>query len=145
MKSLLVQASARIIVPIQILLSVILLLRGHNEPGGGFIGGLVCASAFVLYGFGFGLPAAYRLLRISPLTLIGCGLLVAAAGGLPALLQGLPFMTGVWADFSIQTFVVGKLKFGTPLLFDIGVFLVVTGTVLLMVQGMSEEENEEEN
>ena len=140
MTSLLVQAAARIIVPIQFVISVLLLLRGHNEPGGGFIGGLVCASAFILYGFAFGLPAALKLLCFSPVTLIGCGLLIAVAGGVPALFYGLPFMTGVWADFAVQTIVIGKLKFGTPLLFDIGVFLVVTGTVLLMVKGMTEEE-----
>lgn len=143
MTSFLVRASARIIVPLQILLSVLLLLRGHNEPGGGFIGGLVCASAFILYDFAFGLPKMLKFLRISPVRLIGLGLLIAAGSALPALFTGQPFMTGVWADFALQTYVVGKLKFGTPLLFDVGIFLAVTGATLLMVVGMTEGKERE--
>lgn len=141
MNSLLVRASARIIVPIQLILSVLLLLRGHNEPGGGFIGGLVCASAFILYGIAFGQDQSARLLRISPQALIGWGLLVAAGSGLPALFGGLPFLTGVWSDLAVQTVLAGKVKFGTPLLFDLGVFMVVAGTALLMVAAMTNEEN----
>jgi multicomponent Na+:H+ antiporter subunit B len=140
MTSILVRAGARIIVPLQLTLSVLVLLRGHNEPGGGFIGGLLCASAFILYGFAFGLPRMRKFLRITPGGLIGWGLLIAAVSALPALALGQPFFTGVWTDLAVQTFIVGKIKASTPLLFDIGVFLVVTGTALLMILGMSEPE-----
>lgn len=139
MSSLLLRAAARLIVPLQIVLSIILLLRGHNEPGGGFIGGLVCGAAFILYGVAFGMARGQSLLPLPSQTLIGIGLLCAAASGLPALVEGLPFLTGLWSDIAIPTYIVGKLKFGTPLLFDIGVYLVVWGVATLMAFSMSDE------
>jgi multicomponent Na+:H+ antiporter subunit B len=143
MKSYLVRASARIIVPLLLVLSVLVLLRGHNEPGGGFIGGLVCGCAYVLWGIAFGMPAALQLLRVSPLRLMGWGLFLAGASALPALLVGRPIFTGLWPDWSIPTGIVGKIKLGTPLFFDVGIFLVVAGTVVLMVYAMTGEERKE--
>jgi multicomponent Na+:H+ antiporter subunit B len=139
MNSLLLRAAAKIIVPLQILLAIILLLRGHNEPGGGFIGGLVCGAAFILYGVAFGMARGQSLLPLHSRRLIGWGLLCSVLSGIPALLEGLPYMTGLWANFAIPTFIVGKLKFGTPLLFDFGVFLVVWGIATLMAFSMSDE------
>lgn len=138
MDSLILRTAARIIMPLQIAFSIVLLLRGHNEPGGGFIGGLVAACGIALVGVSHGMSAARRLLRVRPQTLIGLGLLCAALSGLPALLEGAPFMTGLWGG-SVPTLIVGDLKFGTPLLFDTGVYMVVTGIALLMVFSMSEE------
>lgn len=143
MTSFLVRASARIITPLLILVSFLLLLRGHNEPGGGFIGGLVCGCAFVLWGIAFGMPAALKFMRIAPQALIGWGLLVASGSALPALFLGLPIFTGVWPSWAIPTLVVGKVKLGTPLFFDLGIFMVVAGTVVLMVLAMSEDEGKE--
>lgn len=139
MNSLLLRTAARIIVPLQIVLSIILLLRGHNEPGGGFMGGLVCGAAFILYGVAFGMARGQALLLLPSRTLIGLGLLVAAGSGLPGMLEGLPFLTGLWSDLAIPTYIVGKLKFGTPLLFDVGVYLVVWGIATMMAFGMSDE------
>lgn len=141
MNSLLLRTSAKIIAPLQIVLSIILLLRGHNEPGGGFVGGLVFASAFIFYGVAYGMPASRHLLRFDPRTILGVGLIAATASGLLAPILGLPFLTGVWSNLSIQSFVAGQIKLGTPLLFDVGVFLVVVGTATLMVYSMSEEES----
>ncbi len=143
MKSYVLRAGARIIVPLLVILSALLLLRGHNEPGGGFIGGLVCGSAFVLWGIAFGMPAALQLLRIPPLGLMGWGLFLAGASALPALFAGRPIFTGLWPDWSIPTGIVGKVKLGTPLFFDLGIFLVVAGTVVLMVYAMAGEEGKE--
>jgi multicomponent Na+:H+ antiporter subunit B len=125
-------------VPLQLAFSIVLLVRGHNEPGGGFIGGLVAACGIALYGVAHGIPAGRRLLRIRPQTLIGLGLFFAAASGLPAVFLGLPFMTAFW-DGSVPTLVAGELKFGTPLLFDTGVYLVVAGVAVLMVFTMAED------
>ena len=108
--------------PLLLLFAVFLLLRGHNEPGGGFVGGLVVASAFVLYTIAYGVSASRRALLLDPSTLLGVGLLVAAGSGMPAVLFGLPFMTAAWA-FAV----------GTPLVFDLGVFLAVIGVVLTIV------------
>ncbi len=139
MNSLLLRAASRLIVPLQIVLSIILLLRGHNEPGGGFIGGLVCGAAFILYGVAFGMARGQALLPLNSRRLIGWGLLCSVGSGLPALLQGLPYLTGLWSKIAIPTWIVGKLKFGTPLLFDFGVFLVVWGIATLMAFSMSDE------
>ena len=67
-------------------------------------------------------------------------MLVAALSGVPALVDGLPYLSGVWSDLGVQTILAGKVKFGTPLLFDVGVFLVVAGTALLMVDSMTDDE-----
>jgi multicomponent Na+:H+ antiporter subunit B len=138
--SLLLCTAARIIVPLQLVASFFLLLRGHNEPGGGFAGGLLAASAIILHGLAHGMLAARRLLHITPQVLIGVGLLIAAGSGLVSMIAGLPFLTGLWGG-SMPTLVVGDLKFGTPLLFDIGVYLVVTGVSVLLVFSMTKEED----
>ena len=117
--------------PLLLLFSVFLLLRGHNEPGGGFVGGLVAAAAFALYAIAFGVQRARRALLVQPLTLLGVGLLVALLGGVPAVLRGKPFMSALWAS--------GPVPLGTPALFDVGVFLVVAGVVLMMIFSLAEE------
>jgi multicomponent Na+:H+ antiporter subunit A len=125
------RTAARLLMPLLLLFSVFLLLRGHNEPGGGFVGGLVAASAFALYGLAFGVERARHALLVKPLTLLGTGLLIALVSGLPAVLRGQPFLTASWA--------LGPVAVGTPALFDLGVFLVVGGVVLMMIFTLAEE------
>ena len=119
-----------------ILLSIVFLLRGHNEPGGGFIGGLVAASGYILYALAVGLDETRRLLYLHPRTLISLGLLIAIASGIPALFAGEPFMKGLWTDVDFAGF--EGVKFGTPFVFDVGVFLVVIGVTLLMAFTLEE-------
>jgi multicomponent Na+:H+ antiporter subunit B len=140
--SLILQVAARLIVPLQLAFSLLLLVRGHNEPGGGFIGGLVAACAISLHGVANGIPATRRALRVNPRIVIGFGLLVAAVSGLPALSLGRPYMSGLWGG-SVQTFIAGVVKFGTPFLFDVGVYLVVAGVAVHMVFAMAEAETED--
>ncbi len=111
-------------------MSVLVLLRGHNEPGGGFIGGLLAAAGFVVQGLAFGPAPARRLLRTHPLNLLAAGLLLAALSGVPGLLRGAPYMAAQWWGEVLD---LGKL--GTVLLFDIGVYLVVLGAVTLILLG----------
>jgi multicomponent Na+:H+ antiporter subunit A len=125
------RTAARLLMPLLLLFAVFLVLRGHNEPGGGFVGGLVAASAFALYGIAFGVPRARQAMLVRPLTLLGAGLLIALVSGLPAVLRGQPFLTAVW--------IADPVALGTPLLFDVGVFLVVGGVVLMMVFSLAEE------
>ncbi|MGF1657344.1 MAG: Na+/H+ antiporter subunit B [Verrucomicrobiales bacterium] len=138
--SILLQAATQLIFPLQLGLSVFLLLRGHNLPGGGFIGGLVAASAFVLYGLTYGLTAAQTRLWVRPEKLIALGLIVAGLSMVPAMLINLPAMQALWLPFSIPTAVVDDLKLGTPLVFDIGVYLTVIGSAIIMVFSLQEEE-----
>jgi multicomponent Na+:H+ antiporter subunit B len=119
-----------------LLVSVFLLVRGHNEPGGGFVGGLTAATAFALVLLSEGLGAARRLLRVAPLSFVAAGLTVALASGIPSLLRGQPFMTGVWLGARLP--VVGKI--GTPVVFDVGVYLAVVGVVLAILFALAEEE-----
>ena len=135
MNSLILSAATRYLLPLLLLLSVYLLLRGHNLPGGGFVGGLVGASAFALYCIAHGVDASKRVLRVSPRTLIAIGLLTAAVSGCLSLFAGLPFMTGIWSSDMLA--IMGKI--GTPALFDMGVYLVVLGVVLTIIYSLSEE------
>ncbi|MBX3025258.1 putative monovalent cation/H+ antiporter subunit A [bacterium] len=126
--SLLFRIATRYVFPLLLLFSIFLLLRGHDAPGGGFVGGLTAAAAFALYLLAFGTAAARQRLRVAPQALIGGGLLLAGLSGLPAMAVGQPYLTGLWA---------GAL--GTPLLFDGGVYLVVVGVVLLMLFSLAED------
>lgn len=137
MKSLILLTAARLISPLLLMFSVFLLLRGHNEPGGGFAGGLVAAAAFILLAISRDPATARSALRIEPQTLMGAGLLMAVGAGVVGLFVGRPLLTGIWVGLELPT---GTLDVGTPLLFDIGVYLVVLGSTLTMVLTLAEEE-----
>ncbi|MGB0414342.1 MAG: MnhB domain-containing protein [Coraliomargarita sp.] len=129
MRRFVVYQSSRLLFPALIVLSLIVFYRGHNLPGGGFIGGLLAASAFILLGLGASMEQARRALRVDPVTLMALGLLIALVSGLFGLMQGDAFMTGVW----LPTFylpLLGAVHLGTPLLFDLGVFMTVIGFTL---------------
>jgi multicomponent Na+:H+ antiporter subunit A len=125
------RTAARLLMPLLLVFAVFLLFRGHNQPGGGFVGGLIAAAAFALYGIAFGVQRARQALLVRPLTLLGGGLLIALISGLPAVLRGQPFLTALWTSRPVAV--------GTPVFFDIGVFLVVTGVVVMMVFSLAEE------
>jgi multicomponent Na+:H+ antiporter subunit A len=132
---LILQTATRLLVSLLLLASLFLLWRGHNEPGGGFIGGLVAAGAFILFLMAYGEQATSSLLRTDPRTLLGTGLAVAVLSGMPAVIRGQAFLSGGW--ITIESGDPGApLKLGTPLLFDVGVFLVVVGFALAIVIAM---------
>jgi multicomponent Na+:H+ antiporter subunit B len=138
--SLILATAARYLFPLMLLFSVFLLLRGHNSPGGGFIAGLIAASAFALYWIAHGLDAVRQLLRADPLVLVGAGLLLALVSGLPSLATGDAYLTAKWMALEIPG--TGEVHLGTPLLFDLGVYLLVTGVSLLIVFTLAEERGE---
>lgn len=137
MNSLILRSATRFLVTLLLLFSIFLLLRGHNEPGGGFVGGLVAASAVVLYALAYDVRAAQRALRFEPHQLIGVGLLLALVSGLVPLLLGRPFMTGLWSYLSLPG--ETSLELGTPLFFDIGVYITVLGVAVLIILTLAEE------
>ena len=120
MSTLIFRTTAPIIAGMMILFSVIVLLRGHNDPGGGFIGGLIAASAAAIYGMAFGVGPVRRLLRFNPLAIAGFGVVLAALSGLLSAFFNVPFLTGLWLPANM---------FGVPGVFDIGVYFVVFGTL----------------
>ena len=136
MNSLILSVAGRYLLPLLLLFSLFLLLRGHNEPGGGFVGGLVAASAFALYALAFDVAAARRLLRLEPRTLIALGLTVAGVSGFGGLLTGRPFFAPVWGAQELP--IIGKP--GTPLFFDTGVYLTVIGITTRILFSLAEEE-----
>ncbi len=131
MYSLLLRTTVRLIIPLTLLFSVFVLLRGHNEPGGGFVGGLVASAAFALYSLSIGVEQAQRSLKLAPQTISTLGLTFALTAGIMPLLRGRPFLSSLWVD--VPTPFGYPLTLGTTLLFDIGVYLAVVGTVLLIV------------
>ena len=135
MTSSILQTATRVLMPLLLLFAVFLLLRGHNQPGGGFVGGLVVASSFVLYSIAFGVNAARRALLVTPSALLGVGLIVALTSGLLAAARRQPFMTAQWVELPIGPNLVAV---GTPLVFDVGVFLAVIGVVLTIVFTLAE-------
>jgi multicomponent Na+:H+ antiporter subunit B len=138
--SLILRTAGQLLLPLLMLLSVYLLLRGHNEPGGGFIAGLVASAAIALHLFAVDIRSARRVLRMDPRTLLGLGLLVALGSGLIAPLLGMgQIFQALWLDIDLP--VVGDTHLGTPLLFDLGVYFVVIGSVLTVVLTLAEIEN----
>ena len=137
MNSLILRTATRYVLPLLLMCSVFLLIRGHNEPGGGFTGGLMAAAAISLYAIAFDVPSARKMLRLQPLTIIGAGLLLASGSGLLSLLLGRPFMTGTWGEVDVHG--LGHLALGTPVIFDIGVYLVVLGVTVLIILSLAEE------
>lgn len=133
MTSIIVRSTTRVLIALLVLFSIYLLLRGHNAPGGGFIGGLVAAAAFALYAMSYGVAAARYVLRLDPWLIIGVGLTLAILSGFISLFGAEPFLSGQWVQLPIS-----KLKVGTPLIFDIGVYFVVIGVVLKMIFALEE-------
>jgi multicomponent Na+:H+ antiporter subunit B len=128
-------AATRLLMPILLLFALFLLLRGHNAPGGGFVGGLVVAAAFVLYSIDSGVAAGRRALVVETSTLLSVGLAVALGSTLPGVLLGRPFMSAVWGTVGVPPV---ALALGTPLVFDVGVFLAVIGVVLTIVFALAD-------
>lgn len=134
MNSLVLSTATRYLMPLLLLFSIFLLLRGHNEPGGGFVGGLVLSAAFILFVLANGVDAARRILIVEPRSLILVGLAIALASALVAPAMGLPFMTGMWIHVPLA--LIGKL--GTPQVFDIGVYFVVGGVSLTILFSLAD-------
>ncbi len=127
MNSVILNALARLFFVAMLVFSVFILLRGHNEPGGGFIGGLAASAAFAVMTMAFGVEAGRRWLFAHPIALLGIGLLLAILSGIVPLLAGqAPFLTHLWTS-------PAGIKLGTTIIFDLGVYLVVLGGVLAIL------------
>ncbi len=128
--SVILRTAARLLVPLILLFSIFLLLRGHNETGGGFIGGLVAGISFSLYAIAYGTVASRKSLRATPPRLMAVGLGIAVLSGVLPLFMGGALLEGLWVKW--------PLKVGTPVLFDVGVYLLVIGLTLMIVYELEE-------
>lgn len=137
MKTIILRTASTYLLPVLLLFSVFILLRGHYLPGGGFVGGLIASIAWVLHAFAHGLPNTKQLIRIHPGFLMPVGLALAFLSGIvPILFFDLPFMTGTWYPDPLP--VIGSL--GSALFFDTGVYLVVVGVTLTIIFTITEAE-----
>jgi multicomponent K+:H+ antiporter subunit A len=128
---------ARLVLPMAGLVSLYFLLRGHNAPGGGFVGGLVMATAVIVHYMMSGTIWVEARLKLAPLVWIGLGLLAAAAAGLGAWLAAQPFLTSISADIHVP--VLGELHLSTVLLFDVGVYMLVVGAAILILIALAHQ------
>jgi multicomponent Na+:H+ antiporter subunit B len=130
MNSLILSTAARLLMPLILALSVFVFFRGHNEPGGGFIGGLLAATAFALLEKAEGLEAAKKALRVHPQALAAFGLGCALASGIWGGFAFGHFLKGVWPLLTVDAEGHKEgLPVGSIMLFDFGVYLVVLGSV----------------
>ena len=131
MNSVILKTATRLLAGLVLMFAVYLLWRGHHAPGGGFIAALVAGTAFALVSLSEGPHAVRRGMMIPPQFLVAIGIALAICAGLPAVGSGLPFLSGVWwppADAVV----------GSPILFDLGVFLVVLGAILTVLLALEE-------
>lgn len=135
MNSLILRTATPFLVGLMGLFSIYVLLRGHNEPGGGFIGGLIGASALAIYSISDGPEMVKRALVLPPIAIAGTGLLLAALAGILSLFSGDAFLTGLWY---IPDWAPDFKLISTVVLFDVGVYLVVVGTIVAIAVALEE-------
>ncbi|MBC6438499.1 MAG: monovalent cation/H+ antiporter subunit A [Rhodobacteraceae bacterium] len=125
----------RVLMPIALVVGLYIFLRGHNEPGGGFVAGLVVAIALLMQYMASGFAWTQKRKRIEYHTLIGLGIVIAGATGIGAWLSGTPFLTSAYTYVHLPP--IEEFELATAMLFDLGVFLTVLGAVMLMLYSLS--------
>lgn len=126
MQSLILSVFARMLLVVMLAASLYVLYRGHNEPGGGFVGGLIAASGFAVVALAKGAHTTRTVMKLDPTVVMGIGIVCAAISGLPGLVLDGSYLTHQWIT-------IGPLLVGTALLFDVGVYLAVLGGVLSLI------------
>lgn len=126
---IILKTATNYLIPLLLMFSIFVLLRGHYLSGGGFVGGLIASIAFVLHSFAHTTKETLSLFRFSPKTLIPIGLSVSLVSALLPVFTGAPFFTGLWLEKPIA--VIGSV--GTALFFDVGVYIVVVGVTLTIL------------
>lgn len=137
MKSLILKTATELLLPVILLFSIFLLLRGHQDPGGGFAGGLVAAGAFAQHALALSPAETRRLLSIELFPLLGIGLLLSLSASAAPLFFGKNFFKGLWWHVKLPG--LEEIHLGTPLIFDIGVYLAVLAVSLTVLFNLMEE------
>lgn len=132
MQSVILKTATRLMVGLLLIFAFYLLLRGHHEPGGGFAAALVAGTAFALFAIAEGPAKVRAAIRLRARTIAIIGVSVAVLAGLPAVALNKAFLEGVWWGQGAHPFL------GTPLFFDIGVFLAVLGAILAVLLALEE-------
>ncbi|NIA67140.1 monovalent cation/H+ antiporter subunit A [Pelagibius litoralis] len=132
---LMMVVATRVMLPLALVVGIFIFLRGHNEPGGGFIAGLVVSIAFLMQYMASGFGWAERRMKIDYHAMIAWGVLLAGFTGVGAWLAGRPFLTSDYGYFKLP--LLEKFELATVMGFDIGVFLTVVGSVMLALANLS--------
>lgn len=133
-RPLILETLSRLLLPLALLVSAFIFLRGHNLPGGGFIAGLITASALILQYIATGSAWVEQRRPLRYQRLAGAGVMIAGLTGLGSLVFGAPFLTSAFDHFHLP--LVGEIELATALFFDLGVYLAVVGAVMLMLAGL---------
>ncbi|WLH27964.1 monovalent cation/H+ antiporter subunit A [Pseudomonas canadensis] len=127
----------RLLLPIALVVSFYLFMRGHNQPGGGFVAGLVMSVAFILQYMVAGTQWVEAQMSLRPMRWMGFGLFSATLTGLGALFAGYPFLTTHTWHFSLP--LLGDIHIASALFFDVGVYAMVVGSTLLMLTALGHQ------
>lgn len=135
MKTLILSTVLKALIPLFIGFATYMFFRGHNNPGGGFIAGLIASIPIMLHTMVFGYKVTSKIFNINPRLIAVLGLLIAFLSGTFSVFEGHPYLTPIWVDEKLP--LIGKV--GTPIFFDLGVFFVVFGVVLQITFLLTEE------
>lgn len=135
---MMLHTTTRVVTFIILSFSVYLFFAGHNNPGGGFIGGLMTASALLLMYLAFDMKSMKKALPFNYTSLIAVGLLIAIATGVNSMLFGYPFLTQFFEYYQLP--ILGETELTTALPFDLGVYLVVVGIALTIILTIAEDD-----
>lgn len=137
MTSVVLRTTADLLVSVLLLFSLLLLVRGHHYPGGGFAGGLVAGASYWLYALADDVEAVRQALPVAPNRMVAWGLLGTLAVAVLPLTLGGTLLQGMWISVPLPG--GGTVDLGTPLALDVGVFVLVTGATLAILFAMEEE------
>ena len=135
-RSLILETTVRLVVDAALVLSVYLLFAGHNQPGGGFVGGLVAGAAFALRFISGGFDELLSTLRVRPWNLLSAGLALAVGSALAPLAFGNAPLDHRSVEWKIE--MLGKVKVTSATVFDTGVYLIVVGLVLMIFEALGD-------
>ncbi|MBN8201791.1 Na(+)/H(+) antiporter subunit B [Bacillus sp. CMF12] len=135
---IILQTATKVVLFLIVLFSVHIFFAGHYTPGGGFVGGLLTSGAIVLLLLAFDMKTVSKILPVNYIHMIAVGLLFAIGTGAGALLFNVPFLTHAFGHVDLP--VLGDTSLHTATLFDLGVFLVVVGVTMTIIQTIGEDE-----
>nr|WP_152656515.1 Na(+)/H(+) antiporter subunit B [Oceanobacillus sp. CFH 90083] len=136
--NMMLQTLARLIILVVLSFSIYLMLAGHNSPGGGFIGGLMTASAILILYLSFGLNPIKKVIRFDFIKIIGIGLLLPGVTGLVSIFLGDSYLKQYFDYFQIP--LIGEVELTTALPFDLGVYFVVLASALTIILTIAEDD-----
>lgn len=136
-RSLITDTTADLIFHSALVLSLYLLFAGHNQPGGGFVGGLVASAAVVTHYIAGGIDDVRGITRVAPWTILGAGLLLSAAAAIAPMAFGGALLESHTLTLELPVF--GSVKAGSTLVFDAGVYGVVVGLTFMVLEAFGEE------